>query len=204
MIGINTAIFSPSGGNVGIAFAIPASTARAVINDLIQSGSVERGWLGVQIQPVTADIAESLGLAEAEGDIRGLESTVDDEKALSAEARALVELLNQQRAALRQQIASLQATLDASEARDTASQAEIANLWAKDTYEMYPADMLMNKAVARMVRFAFPDVLRGYVPDEMTDITGVEFSDDAHLGPVEGIIDAVEVAEILEGEVIDE
>lgn len=67
-------------------------------------------------------------LAEAEGDIRGLESTVDDEKALSAEARALVKLLNQQMAALRQQIASLQATLDASEARDTASQAEIANL----------------------------------------------------------------------------
>ena len=67
VIGINTAIFSPSGGNVGIAFAIPASTARAVINDLIQSGSVERGWLGVQIQPVTADIAESLGLANAEG-----------------------------------------------------------------------------------------------------------------------------------------
>ena len=67
VIGINTAIFSPSGGNVGIAFAIPASTARAVINDLIKSGSVERGWLGVQIQPVTADIAESLGLAEAEG-----------------------------------------------------------------------------------------------------------------------------------------
>lgn len=67
VIGINTAIFSPSGGNVGIAFAIPASTARTVIDDLINSGSVERGWLGVQIQPVTADIAESLGLADAEG-----------------------------------------------------------------------------------------------------------------------------------------
>ena len=67
VIGINTAIFSPSGGNVGIAFAIPASTARTVINDLIKDGSVERGWLGVQIQPVTADIAESLGLADAEG-----------------------------------------------------------------------------------------------------------------------------------------
>jgi serine protease Do len=67
VIGINTAIFSPSGGNVGIAFAIPASTARAVVKDLIQSGSVERGWLGVQIQPVTSDIAESLGLAAAEG-----------------------------------------------------------------------------------------------------------------------------------------
>ncbi|WP_412051686.1 MULTISPECIES: Do family serine endopeptidase [unclassified Hoeflea] len=67
VIGINTAIFSPSGGNVGIAFAIPASTARTVINDLIKDGSVERGWLGVQIQPVTDDIAESLGLSEAKG-----------------------------------------------------------------------------------------------------------------------------------------
>ncbi|MBC7279864.1 Do family serine endopeptidase [Hoeflea sp.] len=67
VIGINTAIFSPSGGNVGIAFAIPASTARSVISDLIESGSVERGWLGVQIQPVTSDIAESLGLAGSDG-----------------------------------------------------------------------------------------------------------------------------------------
>ena len=69
VVGINTAIFSPSGGNVGIAFAVPASLASAVVNDLIDDGSVERGWLGVRIQPVTADIAESLGLAEAKGAI---------------------------------------------------------------------------------------------------------------------------------------
>jgi serine protease Do len=67
VIGVNTAIFSPSGGNVGIAFAIPASLARDVVNDLIEDGSVERGWLGVQIQPVTDEIAESLGLSEAAG-----------------------------------------------------------------------------------------------------------------------------------------
>ncbi|WP_099865102.1 Do family serine endopeptidase [Pararhizobium haloflavum] len=67
VIGVNTAIFSPSGGNVGIAFAIPATIARDVINDLIDDGSVERGWLGVQIQPVTDDIAESLGLEKAAG-----------------------------------------------------------------------------------------------------------------------------------------
>lgn len=67
-------------------------------------------------------------LAAAEGDIRGLEGSVDDEKAISAEARALVELLNQQMAALRQQIASLQTTLDASEKKDTEARAEIANL----------------------------------------------------------------------------
>jgi len=69
VIGVNAAIFSPSGGNVGIAFAIPASTATDVIMDLKDGGSVTRGWLGVQIQGVTDDIADSLGLAEARGAI---------------------------------------------------------------------------------------------------------------------------------------
>jgi len=67
VIGINTAIFSPSGGSVGIAFAIPASTAKQVVDQLIKKGSVERGWIGVQIQPVNKDIAASLGLAEEKG-----------------------------------------------------------------------------------------------------------------------------------------
>ncbi|MFT2211427.1 Do family serine endopeptidase [Rhizobium giardinii] len=67
VVGINTAIFSPSGGNVGIAFAIPASVAKDVVADLIKDGEVSRGWLGVQIQPVDKDVAESLGLAEASG-----------------------------------------------------------------------------------------------------------------------------------------
>jgi serine protease Do len=67
VVGINTAIFSPSGGNVGIAFAIPASTAKEVVQDLMTNGAVSRGWLGVEIQPVNADIAESLGLASPKG-----------------------------------------------------------------------------------------------------------------------------------------
>ncbi|MBB5537411.1 Do family serine endopeptidase [Rhizobium giardinii] len=67
VVGINTAIFSPSGGNVGIAFAIPASVAKDVVADLIKDGEVSRGWLGVQIQPVDKDVAESLGLSEASG-----------------------------------------------------------------------------------------------------------------------------------------
>ncbi len=67
VVGINTAIFSPSGGNVGIAFAIPASVAKDVVNGLIKDGKIDRGWLGVQIQPVTKDIAESLGLSDAAG-----------------------------------------------------------------------------------------------------------------------------------------
>ena len=69
VIGINTAIFSPSGGNIGIAFAIPASTARDVVDELTKNGQVVRGWLGVQIQPVTRDIADSVGLPEARGAI---------------------------------------------------------------------------------------------------------------------------------------
>jgi len=67
VIGVNTAIFSPSGGSVGIGFDIPASTAKMVVAQLKEHGSVERGWLGVQIQPVTADIADSIGLKKAEG-----------------------------------------------------------------------------------------------------------------------------------------
>lgn len=67
VIGINTAIFSPSGGNVGIAFAIPAATAKEVIADLRDNGKVVRGYLGVRIQDITRDIADSIGLADTEG-----------------------------------------------------------------------------------------------------------------------------------------
>ena len=67
VIGVNTAIFSPSGGSVGIAFAIPSDTVKSVITQLKDHGSVTRGWIGVQIQPVTPDIADSLGLKKAEG-----------------------------------------------------------------------------------------------------------------------------------------
>jgi serine protease Do len=67
VIGINTAIFSPSGGNVGIGFAIPANLAVPVIESLKADGRVRRGWLGVRIQTVTEEIAESLGLQDNEG-----------------------------------------------------------------------------------------------------------------------------------------
>ncbi|WP_136646499.1 Do family serine endopeptidase [Tabrizicola sp. YIM 78059] len=67
VVGINTAIVSPSGGSVGIGFAVPSETAKAVIADLGGDGKVERGWLGVSIQPVTEDIAAALGLDAAKG-----------------------------------------------------------------------------------------------------------------------------------------
>src|SRR5215510_3230819 len=67
VVGVNTAIYSPSGGNVGIAFAIPARTALEVVEQLKSSGSVSRGWLGVKIQNVDQDVAASLGLTDAKG-----------------------------------------------------------------------------------------------------------------------------------------
>lgn len=67
VIGINTLIFSPSGGSVGIGFAIPASLASPIIEQLASHGHARRGWLGVRIQTVSADIAKNLGLAEAAG-----------------------------------------------------------------------------------------------------------------------------------------
>jgi serine protease Do len=68
VIGVNTAIFAPGGGgSVGIGFAIPASIARDIVQTLRDNGKVTRGWLGVQIQPVTEEIAESIGLSGAKG-----------------------------------------------------------------------------------------------------------------------------------------
>src|SRR5205085_3150905 len=67
VIGVNTAIYSPSGGSVGIAFAIPAETVKTVVAQLKDKGTVTRGWIGVQIQPVTPEIADSLGLKSKAG-----------------------------------------------------------------------------------------------------------------------------------------
>ena len=67
VIGVNTAIFSPSGGSVGIAFDIPAPTVQAIVSQLKANGRVERAWLGVQTQPVTPEIADSLNLPNTAG-----------------------------------------------------------------------------------------------------------------------------------------
>ena len=82
VIGVNTAIFSPSGGSVGIGFDIPADTAKMVVAQLQKDGHVTRGWLGVQIQPVTSGIADSLGLKKAEG------ALVDEPQSGSPAAKA--------------------------------------------------------------------------------------------------------------------
>jgi serine protease Do len=75
VIGINTAIISPSGGSIGIGFAVPSKTALSVIDQLKQFGETRRGWLGVRIQLVTDEIAESLGIKPARG---ALVAGVDD------------------------------------------------------------------------------------------------------------------------------
>jgi len=86
VVGINTAIYSPSGGSVGIGFAIPSSTAAPVIRQLIKGGEVQRGWLGVHIQVVTNAIAETLGLAKAEGAL--VASVIGDGPAAQAGIKA--------------------------------------------------------------------------------------------------------------------
>jgi serine protease Do len=67
VIGVNSAIYSPTGGNVGIGFSIPSDMAQNIVQQIISHGSVERGWLGVGIQPITPDIASSLNLAANKG-----------------------------------------------------------------------------------------------------------------------------------------
>src|SRR3984885_887075 len=66
VVGVNSAIFSPSGGSVGIGFSIPANMARKVIDELRQYGEARRGWLGVRVQAVTSDIAEGLGITSTQ------------------------------------------------------------------------------------------------------------------------------------------
>lgn len=82
VIGVNTAIYSPSGGSVGIGFDIPSATAKLVVAQLKDKGYVTRGWLGVQVQPVTADIADSLGLKQARGAM--VDNPQDDSPAAKA------------------------------------------------------------------------------------------------------------------------
>ncbi len=86
VIGINTAIFSPTGGSVGIGFAIPSNLAKPVIDQLIKYGRTKRGWLGVRIQTVTDEIAESLGLDKAQGAL--IASVTEDGPAEKARLKA--------------------------------------------------------------------------------------------------------------------
>jgi serine protease Do len=85
VVGVNTAIYSPSGGSIGIGFDIPASTAKMVVAELKDKGAVTRSYIGVQVQPVSAGIAESLGLKNASG------ALVDEAKAGTPAAKAGIE-----------------------------------------------------------------------------------------------------------------
>ncbi|MDD3028962.1 MAG: DegQ family serine endoprotease [Alphaproteobacteria bacterium] len=86
VVGINTAIISPSGGSVGLAFAIPSSLARNIVEQLKESGHIRRGWLGVRIQMVTQDIADGLDLGKARGAL--VSSVMDDGPAAKAGIKA--------------------------------------------------------------------------------------------------------------------
>ena len=86
VIGVNTAIFSPSGGSIGIGFAIPSAQAKNIIEQLKGVGHIRRGWLGVRIQVVTPDIAEGLGLGTAKGAL--VSSTTTDGPAAKAGIQA--------------------------------------------------------------------------------------------------------------------
>jgi serine protease Do len=86
VIGVNTAIFSPSGGSIGIGFAIPSNIAGPIVKQLIDTGSVQRGWIGVRIQEVTKEIADTLGLKEPKGAL--VASVIENGPAAAAGIRA--------------------------------------------------------------------------------------------------------------------
>ena len=86
VIAINTAIFSRTGGNLGIGFAIPINTAKEILPELIKKGKVTRGWLGVSIQRVTPEIAQALGLEKNQGAL--VSSVVEGSPAAQAGVQA--------------------------------------------------------------------------------------------------------------------
>lgn len=86
VVGVNTAIYSPTGASVGIGFAIPSEVAKKIVAQIRQFGRPKRGWLGVQIQPVTEDIAEGLGLKELSGALVG--NVIKDGPAAKAKLQA--------------------------------------------------------------------------------------------------------------------
>jgi serine protease Do len=82
VVGVNTAIFSPNGGNIGIGFAIPAAQVTSVVDELRDKGRVERGWLGVNVQDLTEELAAGLGIDEAHGAL--VAGVVEDSPAAAA------------------------------------------------------------------------------------------------------------------------
>jgi len=82
VVGVNTAIFSPNGGNIGIGFAIPAAQVQPIVDELLAKGHIERGWLGVNVQEVTDELASGLGLDAARGAL--VASVVADSPAAQA------------------------------------------------------------------------------------------------------------------------
>ena len=82
MIGVNSAIFSPTGGSVGVGFAIPAETVKTIADRLREKGAVSRGWIGVEVQSVNEEIAEGLGLNKPGGVL--VAETVPDSPAVKA------------------------------------------------------------------------------------------------------------------------
>ena len=71
VVGINSAIFSPTGGNIGIGFAIPVSLAKNIMEEIVKNGTVTRGWIGVEVQELTPELAESFKLPNADGALSG-------------------------------------------------------------------------------------------------------------------------------------
>ena len=98
VVGVNTAIFSPSGGNVGIAFSIPAGLVQQIVQDLQDDGTVDRGWLGVTIQDVDRDLAEGLGMDPSDPHGALVTNILDDGPAAGSELQvgdAIIEVQGQ-------------------------------------------------------------------------------------------------------------
>jgi serine protease Do len=186
VIGVNTAIFSPTGGNVGIAFAVPADTVKKVVQQLEKGGAVSRGWLGVKIQNIDRDLAGSLGLKEPKGAI--ISEVMSDGPAAEAGLKVEDAILKVD-------------TKDIDDSRDLAR--TIADLPAKSTVDV---KVWRNKGekIIKVKLGTYPntaDVAEGKMEPEEQDDQGAGNVDLKQLGLTlkpagPGVKDGVVIAEV--------
>jgi len=192
LVGINTAIFSTSGGYMGIGFAIPSDMAKTVMDSIIKNGKVIRGWLGVSIQNLTPELAKSLGIKETEGVlIAGVERNSPADKAGLKRGDLVIELAGKKVAdstGLRNMVAATApgTTVELKIIRENKEQAISATLGE------YKEKKILKKT-------AYNNVLKGMTVQELTpglrdklnlpgDLNGVVVTDISSDSPVQGLL----------------
>ena len=201
VVGIDSAIFSPNDGNVGVGFAIPSDLAEKIVDEIVATGTVERGYLGVQIQPVTDDIAQALGLDDASGALVASVEAGTPAASAGVEPGDVILSLDGQTVATPKALSSQIADLDAGQDHvlGIIRQGDPADVTV--TLASYPSDAAAD-ATGQAGGSTVPDF--GFEVSALTPELRTQFGLDAeaHGVVVTAVDDAAEEAGLRQGDVI--